>query len=472
MLTKLFRWLRKKLASYKVLLKSSTRQNLQPLILQRSEHKLSRRNISQYALKVLYHLHDAGYAAYLVGGGVRDLLLGLSPKDFDIATNAHPEEVAALFRNSRLIGKRFRLVHVHFGRHIIEVATFRAAPKQSDRDPNMTGAAADGRIIRDNVYGTLEEDIFRRDFTINAIYYNIADYTLIDCVGALDDLKSGLIRIIGDPYQRYREDPVRMLRAIRFSAKLKFNIHVETEKPIFELGKLLANVPAARLFDEYLKLFLSGFSEDSFRLLRHYGLITLLFPSLAHLLAREEHLAQVEELSQGTKKIWIERFLQLAFKNTDDRIREDKSVSAHFLLAALLWYPIQCETDKLAVEHELPINSAFHTAFENIWQEQRNSFAIPRRMLQMVKEMSSLQFRLHKRSQKYALQFYTHPRFRAAYDLLALRAMAGEPEAIELAQWWTDYIAGDENSRLAMTSMIVSTARKKRKRYYRPRSTS
>lgn len=433
------------------------KKKFKPVILQRSEHRFSRKQISPYALKVLYRLHDAGYSAYLVGGGVRDVLLGLNPKDFDIATNASPEEVSELFRNSRLIGRRFRLVHVHFGRHIVEVATFRAAPKAEHFDSNLAKSREDGMIIRDNIYGTLEQDIFRRDFTINALYYNIADYTLIDYVGALEDLKSGWIRIIGNPLQRYREDPVRMLRAIRFAAKLKFTIHKTTEKPIFEQRNLIRNVPAARLFDEYLKLFLSGYSFESFKLLRHYGFIEILFPSLAKILTKETHHP------------WVLSFLHLAFQNTDKRIQEDKSVSAHFLLAALLWYPVAFEV-KNWIEEGTTTQLAFHRAFEKIWQEQRNSFSIPRRLAQMVKEILSLQFRLTKLSQKSVLLLYTHPRFRAAYDLLILRASALEKEAKELANWWTKYVDSDESQKAEML-LVLNThkpSRKKRRRYHRP----
>lgn len=457
MLGNVTKWLSCKIGCLTDFFKGGGKGNtFQPRIFQRKEHSFSRRKISPYALKVLYRLNDAGYAAYLVGGGVRDVLLGRNPKDFDVATNASPEEVSELFRNSRLIGRRFRLVHVHFGRHIIEVATFRAAPKEVDlSDPNLARSAADGMIIRDNIYGTLEQDIFRRDFTINALYYNIADYTLIDYVGGMQDLKSGWIRIIGNPLQRYREDPVRMLRAVRFAAKLKFKIHSDTEKPIFEQGKLISNVPAARLFDEYLKLFLSGHSEESFRLLRHYGFIGILFPSLSRLFIEFE------------KNPWIESFLGLVLKNTDDRIREDKPVSAHFLLAALLWYPIVFEM-KRYIEEGLTINAAFHNAFETVWQEQRNSFSIPRRLVQTVKEICSLEFRLKKRSQKSTLFLYTHARFRAAYDLLVLRANAKDPEAIDLASWWTNYIEGDEASREEMTASLEAPARRKRKRYFRP----
>ncbi len=460
MLIKLISWFCQQFsrrARTKIIKPGFTGEVLQPLILQRSEHNFSRRSMSPYSLKVLYRLHDAGYSAYLVGGGVRDVLLGLHPKDFDIATNASPEEVTELFRNSRLIGRRFRLVHVHFGRYIVEVATFRAGPAANHVDPSLAGTRADGMIIRDNIYGTLEEDIFRRDFTINALYYNIADYSLIDYVGGMQDLKSGLIRIIGDPLQRYREDPVRMLRAIRFAAKLKFKIHADTEKPIFEQKNLISNVPAARLFDEYLKLFLSGYSKESFRLLHHYGFIAILFPSLEKLLTRP------------LKWNWIERFLQLAFHNTDERIREEKSVSPHFLLAALLWYPVVFEMEKL-VTTGLSLNAAFHGAFEQVWQEQRSSFSVPRRLVQIVKEISSLQIRLKRRSQKTTLALYSHTRFRAAYDFLLLRAEALDPDAMELASWWTNYIAADESSRENMISALIpNKARKKRKRFHHQR---
>ncbi len=212
----------------------------QPLrIVSRDEHSISRANISENALKVLYRLNKAGYEAYLVGGGVRDLLLGREPKDFDVATDASPEEVRKLFRNCRLIGRRFRLAHVHFGREIIEVATFRAA-----HEPESDGAVSEnGMLLRDNVYGTLEEDAWRRDFTVNALYYNIRDFSVVDYTGGMADLQAGRLRIIGDPHERFREDPVRMLRAVRFAAKLGFRIDPESEAAIRELGYLMEEFP-------------------------------------------------------------------------------------------------------------------------------------------------------------------------------------------------------------------------------------
>lgn len=246
-----------------------------PRIIPRGEHGLSRSNISEAALKVLYRLHKAGYEAYLVGGGVRDMLLGREPKDFDISTNATPEEVKALFRNCILIGRRFRLAHVRYGSEVIEVATFRAHHEAGEEGE---GVMENGRILRDNVYGTLEDDAWRRDFTVNALYYNIADFSVVDHTGGMDDIKAGRLRMIGDPQARYREDPVRMLRAVRFAGKLGFRIDEASEQAIMELGGLLEDVPAARLFDEALKMFMSGYAVETYELLRHYRLFGHLFP--------------------------------------------------------------------------------------------------------------------------------------------------------------------------------------------------
>ncbi len=420
---------------------------LSPKVIPRSQHGISRRDISKSALKVLYRLHDAGFRAYLVGGGVRDVLLGRHPKDFDIATDALPEEISRLFRNSRLIGRRFRLVHVHFGGHIVEVATFRAEHSKELQDPSLARAREDGMILRDNVYGTLEEDVFRRDFTINALYYNIADFSLLDYVDGLSDLKNKIIRIIGSPIQRYREDPVRILRAIRFAAKLNFNIHKESEEPIFELNHLLANVPSARLFDEYLKLFLSGHAVKSFELLRHYGIFAILFPETENILA--EVKAQAEKL------------LRQAFANTDQRVEEDKPVNPAFLLAAILWPPFQQEIEKRIQSGE-NVHAVFYEVAEEILHKQRGVFSIPRRLTQVIRDIWSFQFRLEKRGGSRAQQLYTHPRFRAAYDFLNLRHVSGETEVESLLAWWTEYINADEEERLSMANAIKPQRKKKR----------
>src|SRR4051794_39919961 len=257
-----------------------------PLVVSREDHPISRANISPNALKVLYRLRDSGYQAFLVGGAVRDLLLGLHPKDFDIATNAHPEDVRRIFRNCRLIGRRFHLAHVRFGHEIIEVATFRAAHTEIDEDhgvDEVSHRAIDesGRILRDNLYGTIEEDVWRRDFTANALYYNIEDFSVWDYVGGVEDARNRVLRLIGDPETRYREDPVRMLRAVRFAAKLGFELHADTAAPISKLAWMLDGVPPARLFDEINKLFLSGSAVRAFDLLNHYGMLEHLFPDVA-----------------------------------------------------------------------------------------------------------------------------------------------------------------------------------------------
>lgn len=391
-----------------------------PQIIPRTEHGVSRSEISENALKVLYRLKNAGYHAYLVGGGVRDILLGLKPKDFDVATDAHPEQVRELFRNCRLIGRRFRLAHVHFGREIIEVSTFRASHNDA---VDGEGHEEDGRIIRDNVYGTLDDDVWRRDFTVNALYYNIEDYSIVDYVGGLEDIKNRQLRLIGIPEDRYREDPVRMLRAIRFAIKLDFSIHPVSEQPIRKLAPLLEEIPEARLFEEFLKLFMSGQSEKAYQQLREYGLFAKLFP-------------QTEEfLNRGDE--FIHKLLISAFRNTDTRLAEDKPVTPAFLLAALLWVPVR----DLANDHEgngLSEMDAIHLASDAVISHQISSTSMPRRFTHMARDMWALQIRLKNIRGKRPLKLLAHQRFRAAYDFLLLRAEAGE-DVQELASWWTAF---------------------------------
>lgn len=391
-----------------------------PQIIPRSEHGVSRSDISENALKVLYRLKNAGYHAYLVGGGVRDILLGLKPKDFDVATDAHPEQVRELFRNCRLIGRRFRLAHVHFGREIIEVSTFRASHNDA---VDGEGHEEDGRIIRDNVYGTLDDDVWRRDFTVNALYYNIEDYSIVDYVGGLEDIKNRQLRLIGIPEDRYREDPVRMLRAIRFSIKLGFSIHPVSEQPIRKLAPLLEEIPEARLFEEFLKLFMSGQSEETYQQLRKYGLFAVLFPQTEKFLNRGDE--------------FIHKFLISAFRNTDTRLAEDKPVTPAFLLAALLWVPVR----DLANDHEgngLSEMDAIHLASDAVISHQISSTSMPRRFTHMARDMWALQVRLKNIRGKRPLKLLAHQRFRAAYDFLLLRAEAGE-DVQELASWWTAF---------------------------------
>lgn len=391
-----------------------------PIIIPRAEHVISRANISEHALKVLYRLKNAGYQAYLVGGGVRDLLLGREPKDFDVATNALPEQVKEVFRNCRLIGRRFRLAHVHFGAEVVEVATFRGTGGEDETEGDRR--IENGRILRDNVYGNVEEDAWRRDFTVNALYYNIDDFSVVDYVGGVEDLKAGVLRLLGDPLQRYREDPVRMLRAIRFAAKLGFRLHPESEAPLFELGPLLAEIAPARLFDEALKLFLGGNALQTFELLRHYQLFGYLFPDTEQSLEREE---------QGFPITLVAK----AMANTDARVAEGKPVTPAFLFAALLWEPVRQLAEEFRAQGMGELE-AIQAAGGEVASRQVHRVALPKRFSLPMREIWALQPRFEMRKGQRPLRLLAHPRFRAAYDFLLLRAEAGEVEP-ELAEWWT-----------------------------------
>jgi poly(A) polymerase len=448
-----------------------------PLVIPRSEHSISRAAISPNALKVLYRLKEAGYQGFLVGGAVRDLLLGLRPKDFDIATNALPEEVRRLFRNCRLIGRRFRLAHVFFGNEIIEVATFRAsaAPEREDaEDPDADAgpgadadaapdAAADGgadsgtyqsvaefsppsdsehrafdlrgRILRDNIYGTIEEDVWRRDFAANGLYYNIEDFSIWDFVDGVSDIKARRLKLIGDPETRYREDPVRMLRAVRFAAKLDFSIEPNTEQPIKRLAYMLDGVPAARLFDEVLKLFLSGFGLKAYRLLQQYGLFEHLFPQSAAAFALPPYAYAADMLERG-------------LANTDERIAADKPVTPTFLFAVLLWSAVLRELNERQAG-PTPDLALLMQACDTVLRTQQSRVAIPRRFAIPMRELLMLQPRFNRRSGVKALSILQHPRFRAAYDFLLLRAQVGVADP-ELAQWWTDIQVLPQEERVAL----------------------
>lgn len=394
----------------------------QPTIIPRPEHSISRDNIDDTALKVLYRLHKAGYRAMLVGGGVRDLLLGHAPKDFDIATDAHPEDVKKLFSNSRLIGRRFRLAHVFFGREIIEVATFRAAQQDENQQGELDRAHDDsGRILRDNVYGQLDDDVWRRDFTVNALYYDIADFSIVDYTSAMDDVKNKVMRLIGDPATRYREDPVRMLRAIRFAAKLDFTIHPDSEKPIYELGHLLADIPPARLFDEVLKLFHSGKGVVSLQLLRKYDLLQYLFK------------AADNSLKQGDEN--FEAFIHLALESTDKRINQGKPVTPAFLFAAMLWGAVNPLSEQLKLAGEVG-SIAMQNASSTVLSQQVKIISIPKRFSMVVRDIWQLQHRFQFRHGRRAKSLLMHKKFRAAYDFMCIRSQAGEVND-DSCEWWT-----------------------------------
>jgi poly(A) polymerase len=391
-----------------------------PVIVPRSEHNISRANISPNALKVLYRLKSAGFEAFLVGGGVRDLLLDRHPKDFDVVTNADPDQIRDLFRNCRLIGRRFRLAHVRFGRDIVEVATFRAAnvidPEDDDRAHSDSG-----RILRDNVYGTIDEDVWRRDFTVNALYYNITDYSIWDYVDGVRDVRARTLRLIGDPEMRYREDPVRMLRAVRFAAKLDFTLAPETAAPIASLGRLLNDVPSARLFDELLKLFQSGHAVRSFELLLEYDLLRYLFRDTQAVIDAGERDKVVE-------------FIRRGLANTDARVHEDKPITPMFLYALFLWFPIQALARRLESEGWND-GQAMLEASQRIVAAQQTAF--PRRFSSPMKELLNMQWRFGEMQGARAARFIQHKRFRAAYDFLVLRASCGEVEQATV-DWWTD----------------------------------
>lgn len=465
-------------------------------VIPRDAHHVSRKDISPSALKVLYRLKDAGYEAYLVGGGVRDLLLDGHPKDFDVATSATPEQVRRVFNNCRIVGRRFRLAHVLFGRDVVEVATFRAGhevedPGDDDHDDDhdgrgphhhdereeqpaeRQGASPDrrgrrersrdernardardnpakvhgstGMILRDNVWGNVEQDAIRRDFTVNALYYNVVDFSIHDYVGGMRDLEKKTLRLIGDPETRYREDPVRMLRAARFAAKLHFTVDAATAAPITKVKPLLQQIPPARLFDESLKLLLAGYGRASWEWLEKFGLDEILFPDTARLVRRDAN---------------ARKFINAALENSDRRIGDGKSVTPAFLFAALLWPEVCRRYHQLLATGTQDI-AAMAQAGQEVLDAQCRIIALPRRFSAPAREIWDMQLRLPRRGGRRAEALVTNPRFRAAYDFLLLREDAGplpgEPAdafAAQLGDWWSDYQDADDDTRIAMARDI------------------
>ncbi len=421
--------------------------------LPREQHGISRQHISNAALRVMSQLHDHGHQAFLVGGGVRDLLLGGHPKDFDVATDATPEQIKALFRNSRIIGRRFKIVHVRFGRETIEVTTFRgshdtveSSQKEVHRKNQQSARTSEGMLLRDNVYGTLEEDAVRRDFTINALYYTSEDYAVYDYTNGLQDLSDRVIRIIGDPETRYREDPVRMLRAVRFAAKLDFDIADDTAEPIYRLASSLRDIPAARMFEEVLKLFMAGYAVETYQLMREFGLFQPLFPETEH------HLNTDSDSS----------LINNALHNTDLRIQADKPVTPAFIFAALLWPAVSHRVQQLKYEGVGEI-AAVHQAAQEVIYRQQQFTAIPKRFGIPMREIWELQFRLPYRGGHRAAQLMEGRRFRAAYDFLLLREQSGE-QTDGLGQWWTDYQVADEQQREVMCQSVPGHKKRRRRR--------
>ena len=387
-------------------------------VIPRDVHGVSRKQMSPNALRVLYRLREGGYGAYLVGGAVRDLLIGGHPKDFDVATDATPEQVKALFRNCRLIGRRFRLAHVVYGREIIEVATFRANGGDDDGDRQTDDG---GRLLRDNIYGTIEDDAVRRDFTANALYYAVEDFSVRDYVGGYADVEARLLRLIGEPEARYREDPVRMLRAARLAAKLGFTIEPATAEPIARLAPLLADASPARLFEETLKMFLAGHAVASFELLEAHGLLPVLLPETAKALASN---------SSGA----LRRMLLQGLRNTDKRVANDEPVSPAFLYAVLLW-PAYCRTLAQLQAQGMHPAEAQRRAADRVTLHQVERVALPRRFSLPMQEIWLLQPRFSQRQRKRVFRLLAHPRFRAAFDFLELRLAASDSHAEDVAFW-------------------------------------
>lgn len=428
-------------------------------IIPRDSHPVSRSGISPAALRVLYRLREAGFEAYLVGGCVRDLMLGLTPKDFDVATNALPEQVKRLFRNCRLIGRRFRLAHVFFGQEIIEVATFRAssapppgeeieleveidldAEVQAEVETDERLIDESGRILRDNIYGSIDEDVWRRDFACNALYYNIADFSIWDYCNGFEDVQARRLRLIGDPETRYREDPVRMLRAARFEAKLGFTIEPATAEPIASLHELLIGVPAARLFDETLKLFLNGHGARSLEVLQSRGLLASLLPNVAAFLQRHPQSPPANMLRAGLEQ-------------TDARVLADRPVTPTFLFALLLYGPIGLEIEQGPRERWGDIGHILD-AVDRAVRVVHERVAIHRRFILGLRDLFALQPRLESPRGRRALRTLEHPRFRAAFDLLELRALHGMADPL-VVQWWQRLQAADPAQRVVLCEAVA-----------------
>lgn len=390
-----------------------------PSVLGPDEHGIDPKLLSPNAVRVTQTLQEAGYKAFVVGGAVRDLLLGVKPKDFDVATNATPEQVKQLFRRAFIIGRRFQIVHVMFGQELIEVTTFRGSSSENaPKDEH-------GRVLRDNTFGEQHEDAARRDFTINAMYYDPASRTVLDYHNGIADIRNKTLRIIGVPEARYREDPVRLLRVVRFAAKLGFTIDPATRAPIKVMAPLINNVPAARVFDEMLKLLMSGHALACLQQLRTEGLHHGLLPLLDVVL--EQPLG--------------EKFVTLALQGTDERVRQGKGVSPGFLFASLLWHQVLEKWTAYQAAGEYPI-PALHLAADDVLDTQTETLALQRRITTDMRDIWAMQPRFERRTGKSPYKLIEHPRMRAGYDFLLLRCASGEIDA-EIGDWWSAFIDAD-----------------------------
>ncbi|MBT6539428.1 MAG: polynucleotide adenylyltransferase PcnB [Francisellaceae bacterium] len=399
-----------------------------PIVVPRAQHSVSRANISPNALKVLYRLKKKGYKAYLVGGGIRDVLLGITPKDFDVATDARPWEIKRLFANCRLIGKRFRLAHIYFYDETIEVATFRAGDLESNQI-----------VTRDNVYGTLDDDVWRRDFTVNALYYSIVDFSIVDYVDGMKDMKNKLIRVIGVPRQRYHEDPVRMIRAIRFAAKLNFTIEKKSATAITECRDLLKDISSARLFEEFKKLFLTGCGQGVFTIMMDYGFVEIMFP--------ETHKFLEDPVHKG--------FILSALAETDDRVAHAKSLNPAFVFAILLWPRLIKEVESLRGHNTF---EKLRKAMLLVIDKQRPIIAISKHLVMTICDIWHLQFQLRKPSPRNVAKLFAHPKFRAAYDFMYISYQHYQTQD-KMLNWWQSYMDADENQRWAMLKSLKGSPR-------------
>ncbi|MCP4476005.1 MAG: polynucleotide adenylyltransferase PcnB [Gammaproteobacteria bacterium] len=388
-------------------------------IIPAAQYTINHHDIPQHVMDVLSRLKNAGYQAYIVGGGVRDLLLAKHPKDFDVSTDAEPEEVKQLFRNCRLIGRRFRLAHIYFRSRIIEVSTFRAPPESRSSQRQYS---KEGMILRDNVYGSIEQDAQRRDFTINALYYDAIDRVLLDFTSGFDDLRKGLLRIIGKASVRYREDPVRMLRAIRFAAKLDMTINPTTQAPIFRLGQLLEHIAPSRRFDELLKLLHGGSATKTLPLLHKYNLLQYLLPFTNEVLSDDQ--PQMHQL------------LTLAAQDTDQRLKQKKTVAIPFLFAFLLWPTVTEQQTRLMQKNDMKPAQALRHACHEVLLEQTKVTNIPKFLRRAIYDIWMLQPHLEQRRSGRTKQIINRHRFRAALDLLILRGRAGNKKLLTVAKWW------------------------------------
>ncbi len=405
-----------------------------------AKYGINAKHICSNAITVIKTLHKAGYQAYLVGGGIRDLLVGLKPKDFDISTNAKPEEIISLFRRARIIGRRFRIVHVRFGRDVIEVTTFRG--HHTNNHPHAVSSAT-GQLLRDNVYGSLEDDAIRRDLTINSLYYDLKSNKILDYTSALSDLKNRQIRVIGKPELRYREDPVRMLRTIRFAAKLGFEIERNSAEPLYTIANLLEHIPAARLFDEANKLFLSGYGEAVWSKMKEYNLLPCLFPLIKESMPNEQLLIQ-------------------ALINTDLRLSQNQGINPAFFYSVLLWQPLQKRIASF-VDAGMNIMMASTAAAQEVIRTQIAVIAIPKRFTIVMRDIWDMQYRLSKRKGQWLDKNLSHPRFRAAYDFLLLREQCGE-QTNGLGKWWTDYQDANTDKQQQMILALSPQGNKRNRR--------